>query len=167
MLAGVDSRFAAMVQHQASRIDAIESADGVLVDAAMIGLTAGVATPAVLGRRAAIEVGEAAASKATASECAKLDCLIFGPLGRTHLKMARQHALIVVADAFDHVKSLKSYADDVNSGKLSKVDAANKANVPSNLTPSCNPCNLSKGAKTLSPTSGSGQWSAPNGYYPF
>jgi hypothetical protein len=57
MLAGVDPRFAAMVKHQADRIDAIETSDGVLFDAALIGLTAGAATPAVLGRRAVVETG--------------------------------------------------------------------------------------------------------------
>lgn len=67
----------------------------------------------------------------------------------------------------DHVKSLKSYADDVNEGKISRVDAAKQANSRENVAPACGPCNSSKGAKELSTTPGPGKWVAPNGYYPW
>ncbi|MBP8019447.1 MAG: RHS repeat-associated core domain-containing protein, partial [Hylemonella sp.] len=65
----------------------------------------------------------------------------------------------------DHVKSLKSYASDVNAGKLSKADAAREANAPGNLAGACTACNRGPGGKhanELSSEAGPGKWVAPN-----
>jgi 5-methylcytosine-specific restriction endonuclease McrA len=43
-----------------------------------------------------------------------------------------------VATEVDHIKPLKSFADDVNAGKLTAADAAKKANSKDNLGPACN-----------------------------
>ena len=69
------------------------------------------------------------------------------------------------ATAGDHVKSLKSYANDVNAGKISKADAVKQANSRDNITGACASCNSSKGARELSQTEGPGKWLAPNGFY--
>lgn len=69
------------------------------------------------------------------------------------------------ATAGDHVKSLKSYANDVNAGKISKADAVKQANSRDNITGACTSCNSSKGARELSQTEGPGKWVAPNGFY--
>ena len=134
-------------------------------------LTAGeyTAIRTAIGRALAAKAEMKAAETVTAGELRKA--------GLADFRAARSKALGTEkatctycgdpATALDHIKSLKSYADDVNAGKIGKVDAAKQANAPSNLTPTCDPCNLSKGAKTLSPTEGPGQWVAPNGYYPF
>ncbi|WP_431824780.1 RHS repeat-associated core domain-containing protein [Burkholderia sp. F1] len=71
-----------------------------------------------------------------------------------------------VATAGDHVKSLKSYADDVNAGKITREAAIKQANSPGNITGACTSCNSSKGARDLSRTPGPGKWVAPNGFYP-
>lgn len=62
----------------------------------------------------------------------------------------------------DHVKSLKSFADDVNAGKISRADAIKQASAPENIVGACLQCNTSKGAKQLSVTDGPGKWVAPN-----
>ena len=69
------------------------------------------------------------------------------------------------ATAGDHVKSLKSYADDVNAGKISRADAIKQANSPKNIKGACTSCNSSKGAQEVSPTPGPGKWVAPNGFH--
>lgn len=58
----------------------------------------------------------------------------------------------------DHVKSLKSFADDVNSGKMTKTDAVKQAHSPDNVVGACASCNPSKGAKELSSTPGPGKY---------
>jgi len=67
----------------------------------------------------------------------------------------------------DHIKSLKSYASDVNTGKISRADAVKEANAPGNLAGACVPCNRGPGgkhAKDLSSEAGPGKWVAPNGF---
>jgi hypothetical protein len=71
------------------------------------------------------------------------------------------------ATAVDHVKSLKSFADDVNAGKLTAAEAAKKANAEGNLKGACTQCNRGPGgkhAKELSGEPGPGKWVAPNGF---
>jgi len=65
------------------------------------------------------------------------------------------------ATAADHIKPLKSYADDVNAGKISKADAVTQANARENITGACTPCNSSKGAKELSETPEPDKWVPP------
>lgn len=95
--------------------------------------------------------------------------------GRADFKASRAEALAEsggkctycdkAATAGDHVKSLKSYANDVNAGKISRSDAVKQANSRDNITGACTSCNSSKGARELSQTEGPGKWVAPNGFY--
>lgn len=66
----------------------------------------------------------------------------------------------------DHMKSLKSFANDVNNGIMTAKDAVKASNAPSNIKPACTSCNFSKGARELSRVPGPGRWVAPNGFYP-
>ena len=94
--------------------------------------------------------------------------------GRTDFNASRAEALAAnggkctycekSATAGDHVKSLKSYADDVNAGKISRGDAVTQANSRGNIAGACTSCNSSKGARELSGTEGPGKWVAPNGF---
>ena len=71
------------------------------------------------------------------------------------------------ANEVDHIKSLKSYADDVNAGTLSKAEATKRANAENNLTGACTQCNRGPGgkhAKELSNEPGLGNWAASNGF---
>lgn len=54
----------------------------------------------------------------------------------------------------DHVKPLKAFANDVNSGTMTKADAVRQAHAPDNVVGSCAACNGQKGAKELSSTPG-------------
>ena len=62
----------------------------------------------------------------------------------------------------DHVKPLKAFADDVNSGTMTKADAVRQAHAPDNVVGSCAACNGQKGAKELSSTPGQGKYVPPN-----
>jgi RHS repeat-associated protein len=67
----------------------------------------------------------------------------------------------------DHVRPLKEFAADVNTGKLTKEIAAKEASAPGNLAGSCAKCNRGPGgkhAKELSAEPGPGKWVAPNGF---
>jgi uncharacterized protein RhaS with RHS repeats len=67
----------------------------------------------------------------------------------------------------DHVKPLKSFADDVNAGKMTKADAVKEANAPGNLAGACTSCNRGEGgkhAKELGDTPSKDTWVAPNGF---
>lgn len=121
-----------------------------------------------IAAKVANRVGDAAgATKVTAGELRKA--------GRSDFNASRSEALAAnggkctycdkSATAGDHVKSLKSYADDVNAGKISRSDAIKQANSRENIAGACTSCNSSKGARELSAAEGPGKWVAPNGFY--
>ncbi len=71
------------------------------------------------------------------------------------------------ATEVDHLRPVKSFADDAKAGKLTAEEAAKLANAGSNLKPACRLCNRGPGgkhAKELSSEPGPGKWVAPNGF---
>jgi RHS repeat-associated protein len=65
------------------------------------------------------------------------------------------------ATQVDHVKSVKSYAEEVNAGKMTKEEALRKMNAEENLKGACMPCNNAKGSKELSDTPGPDKYVPP------
>jgi RHS repeat-associated protein len=61
----------------------------------------------------------------------------------------------------DHVKSLKNYADEVNSGERTLQNAIAESSSAKNVAGACSPCNGSKSWFTLSETPGPGKWVPP------
>ena len=116
-------------------------------------------------------VAEAARAAEHGLDAAKVTSRELRAAGRADFKASRETALSGRAKCSycdkpatqgDHIKSLKSYADDVNAGKIRRSDAVRQANAPENVTGACASCNLSKGAKTLSETPGPDKWVPPN-----
>ena len=62
----------------------------------------------------------------------------------------------------DHVKPLKSYAADVNQGKMTKQEAITESSSKSNVLGACATCNGAKTAKELSGTPGAGKFVPSN-----
>ena len=65
----------------------------------------------------------------------------------------------------DHLKPLKAFAGDVNSGKMTKAEAIKQANVPENIVGACGGtggCNQIKSGDILSSTPGPGKYVPPN-----
>ncbi len=123
-----------------------------------------------------VDILRAGAQVAETAKAAKVTAAELRAAGRADFKVSRTEALAASggkctycdtgsAVAGDHVKSLKSFADDVNAGKLSRSDAVKQANSRENITGACVSCNSSKGARELSQTEGAGKWVAPNGFY--
>lgn len=125
------------------------------------------------GSKIAVKIADRVGDAATAAK--KVTSSELRAAGRADFKASRAEALAAnggkctycdnAATAGDHVKSLKSWADDVNAGKISKSDAVKQANARDNITGACTACNTSKGARELSQTEGPGKWVAPNGFY--
>ena len=66
------------------------------------------------------------------------------------------------ATAGDHIKPLKKYADEVNSGLKNFGDAVKESNSIQNIAGACRSCNSSKGAKDLGESTTKTTWAPPN-----
>jgi RHS repeat-associated protein len=129
---------------------------------------AGLAIKAARAAEHGVDAGRAAekvASQVTSKE--------LRAYGRSSFQKRRSEALkenggmcvycdVKSANAGDHVKSLQSYADDINTGRNQMSNAIQEANSKTNIVGACASCNSSKGSKDLSATPGQNKWVPPN-----